>query len=112
LFAVVMIYLIGGALMDALGFLVVTLPIFFPLAQALGYDPIWFTMLLTIITTMGAITPPVGVNVFIVNGLAPEISLATIFRGVAFFGLAYVGCVAAIWAYPEIVLWLPKVLMG
>jgi C4-dicarboxylate transporter DctM subunit len=112
LLAVVLIYLVGGALMDALGFLVVTLPIFFPLAQALGYDPIWFTMLLTIITTMGAITPPVGVNVFIVNGLAPDISLATIFRGVAFFGVAYVGCVAAIWLYPSIVLWLPKALMG
>jgi tripartite ATP-independent transporter DctM subunit len=112
LLAVVLIYLVGGALMDALGFLVVTLPIFFPLAQALGYDPIWFTMLLTIITTMGAITPPVGVNVFIVKGLAPDISLGTIFRGVAFFGVAYVGCVAAIWLYPSIVLWLPKALMG
>ena len=112
LLAVVLIYLVGGALMDALGFLVVTLPIFFPLAQALGYDPIWFTMLLTIITTMGAITPPVGVNVFIVKGLAPDISLGTIFRGVAFFGVAYVSCVAAIWLYPSIVLWLPKALMG
>jgi hypothetical protein len=67
--------------MDALGFLVVTIPIFFPLAAALGYDPVWYTVVLTIVTTMGAVTPPVGVNVFIVNGLAPEIPIHTIFRG-------------------------------
>lgn len=112
LLVVVGIYLIGGALMDALGFLVVTTPIFFPLALALGYDPVWFTVLLTIVTTMGAITPPVGVNVFIVNGLAPEIPIGKIFLGVAYFALAYVLCIAAIWLVPQIVLFLPQLLLG
>lgn len=109
---VLLIYLVGGALMDALGFLVVTIPIFFPMAAALGYDPIWFTIILTIITTMGAITPPVGVNVFIVNGLAPDIPIRTIFRGVAYFAIAYAFCIAFIWFYPDTVLFLPRWLLG
>lgn len=112
LLTVLLIYLVGGALMDALGILVVTIPIFFPLAAALGYDPVWYTMILTVVTTMGAITPPVGVNVFIVNGLAPDIPLRTIFRGVAVFVLAYVLCIAAMWIFPDTVLYLPRTLLG
>ncbi|MGL1833890.1 TRAP transporter large permease [Rhodocyclaceae bacterium SMB388] len=112
LLVVLLIYLIGGALMDALGFLVVTIPIFFPLAAALGYDPIWFTVILTIVTTMGAITPPVGVNVFIVHGLAPDIPVRTIFRGVSYFLLAYVICIGLMWVFPDMVLYLPKAMLG
>ena len=106
------IYVIGGMLMDALGFLVVTIPIFFPLAAALGYDPVWYTVMLTIVTTMGAVTPPVGVNVFIVNGLAPEIPVHTIFRGVAYFLAAYAACLALMWLFPGSVLYLPRLLLG
>jgi len=112
LLVVVGIYLVGGALMDALGFLVVTVPIFFPLALALGYDPTWFTILLTIVTTMGAVTPPVGVNVFIVNGLAPDVPIPTIFLGVMYFMLAYVACIALMWLVPETVLALPDLMLG
>lgn len=112
LLVVLLIYLVGGALMDALGFLVVTIPIFYPLAAALGYDPIWYTMVLTIVTTMGAVTPPVGVNVFIVNGLAPDIPIHTIFRGVAYFMLAYILCIALMWIFPGTVLYLPNALLG
>jgi len=108
---VVLIYLVGGALMDALGFLVVTVPIFFPLAAALGYDPTWFTIILTVVTTMGAVTPPVGVNVFIVNGLSPDVPIHTIFLGVMYFMLAYVACLALMWVFPETVLFLPKALL-
>ncbi len=112
LLVVLLIYLIGGALMDALGFLVVTLPIFFPLAAALGYDPIWYTIVLTIVTTMGAVTPPVGVNAFIVHGIAPDIPLNTIFRGVAYFMLSYLICLAVMWLFPGTVLYLPNALLG
>lgn len=112
LMVVLAIYLIGGALMDALGFLVVTIPIFFPLAAALGYDPVWYTIVLTVVTTMGAITPPVGVNVFIVQGLAPDIPVATIFRGVSYFLLAYVLCLCLMWLVPGTVLALPMWLLG
>lgn len=112
LLVVLLIYLLGGALMDALGFLVVTIPIFYPLAAALGYDPVWYTVVLTIVTTMGAITPPVGVNVFIVNGLAPDIPLRTIFQGVSLFMLAYFLCIALMWLFPGTVLYLPAALLG
>lgn len=112
LLVVLLIYLVGGALMDALGFLVVTIPIFYPLAAALGYDPIWYTIVLTIVTTMGAVTPPVGVNVFIVNGLAPEIPIHTIFRGVAYFLLSYFVCIGLMWLFPGTVLALPNALLG
>jgi len=111
LLVVVAIYLVGGALMDALGFLVVTTPIFFPLALTLGYDPVWFTVLLTIVTTLGAITPPVGVNVFIVHGIAPEIPVHRIFWGAAYFAAAYVLCILGMWVFPGLVLWLPGVLL-
>lgn len=111
LLVVLLIYLVGGALMDALGFLVVTIPIFFPLAVALGFDPVWFTIVLTVVTTMGAITPPVGVNVFIVQGLTPDVPLQTIFRGVAYFFLAYILCIAVMWLWPATVLTLPRLLL-
>jgi len=112
LLVVLLIYLVGGALMDALGFLVVTIPIFFPLAAALGYDPIWYTVILTVVTTMGAVTPPVGVNVFIVHGLAPDIPIQTIFRGVGYFMLAYCLCLLLMWFVPGTVLYLPAALLG
>lgn len=112
LLVVLVIYLVGGALMDALGFLVVTIPIFFPLAAALGYDPIWYTIVLTIVTTMGAVTPPVGVNVFIVNGLAPDVPIHTIFLGVMYFMAAYFACLLMMWVFPQTVLWLPEFLLG
>jgi tripartite ATP-independent transporter DctM subunit len=107
---VIFIYLVGGAFMDALGFLTISIPIFFPLAIALGYDPLWYTVLITIITTMGAITPPVGVNAYIVNGLAPDIPIETVFKGVGYFMMAYVACVLLIIAFPKIVLFLPQLL--
>lgn len=112
LLVVLMIYLIGGALMDGLGFLVVTTPIFFPLALALGFDPVWFTILLTLVTTMGAITPPVGVNLFIVNALAPDVPINRILRGVVYFMLAYIVCIAVVWLVPQVVLALPDAMLN
>ncbi|MDA8259125.1 MAG: TRAP transporter large permease [Betaproteobacteria bacterium] len=112
LLVVLGIYIVGGMLMDALGFLVVTIPIFFPLGVALGYDPVWYTVILTIVTTMGAVTPPVGVNVFIVHGLAPEIPIHTIFRGVAYFLVSFMLCILLMWIFPVTVLYLPQAMLG
>lgn len=110
LMVVILIYLVGGALMDALGFLTISIPIFFPLATALGYDPLWYTVLITLITTMGAITPPVGVNAYIVNGLAPDIAIETVFKGVSYFLLAYIVCIILLLVFPQIALFLPNLL--
>ena len=111
LLIVLLIYLIGGCLVDALGFLVVTIPIFYPLANALGFDPIWYTVVITLVTTMGAVTPPVGVNVYIVSGLSPDIPIGTIFRGVSIFLIAYVICLALLIIFPQVALYLPGLLM-
>jgi tripartite ATP-independent transporter DctM subunit len=105
---VLAIYLIGGCFVDALGFLVLTIPIFFPLGIALGFDPIWYGIILTMVTTMGAITPPVGVNIYVVKALAPEIELGTIFKSVSFFLMACIVCIIILIIFPQIVLFIPN----
>ncbi len=105
---VLLIYLIGGCFVDSLGFLVLTIPIFFPLGMALGFDPVWYSIILTMVTTMGAITPPVGVNIYVVKALAPDIDLATIFKSVSFFLMACIVCIILLIIFPDIVLMIPN----
>ena len=105
---VLLIYLIGGCFVDSLGFLVLTIPIFFPLGVTLGFDPIWYAIIITMVTTMGAITPPVGVNIYVIKALAPEIELATIFKSVSFFLLACILCMIILIIFPQIVLVIPN----
>jgi len=107
---ILLIYLIGGCFVDALGFLVLTIPIFFPLGKALGFDPIWFAIIITMVTTMGAITPPVGVNIFVVKALAPEIDLATIFKSACYFLIACIVCTIILIIFPQIVLVIPNMM--
>lgn len=103
LLVVLAIYLVGGALMDALGFLVVSIPIFFPLVGALGYDPVWFTIIITLITTLGAVTPPVGVNVYIVAGIDRDLDVVQVFRGVTVFIIPFAIAVALFIIFPGLV---------
>jgi C4-dicarboxylate transporter, DctM subunit len=105
---ILIIYIIGGCFMDSLGFLVLTIPIFFPLGIALGFDPIWYSIILTMVTTMGAITPPVGVNIYVIKALAPEIPLSTIFKSVSFFLLACIVSLAILIIFPQITLIIPN----
>jgi tripartite ATP-independent transporter DctM subunit len=107
---ILVIYLIGGCFVDSLGFLVLTIPIFFPLGMALGFDPIWYSIILTMVTTMGAITPPVGVNIYVVKALAPDIELKTIFKSVSFFLMACIVCIVILIIFPEIVLVIPEMM--
>jgi C4-dicarboxylate transporter DctM subunit len=107
---VLLIYLVGGCVMDSLGFLVLTIPIFFPMGKALGFDPVWYSIILTMVTTLGAITPPVGVNIYVVKALAPEISIGTIFKSVSFFLMACIVSIIILIAFPQIVLFLPEML--
>jgi len=107
---VLLIYLIGGCFVDSLGFLVLTIPIFFPLGVALGFDPIWYAIIITMGTTMGAITPPVGVNIYVIKALAPEIELATIFKSVSYFLLACILCIIILIIFPQIVLIIPNMM--
>lgn len=105
---ILLVYGIAGCLMDALGFLLVSIPIFFPLAMSMGYDPIWFGCILTVVTTMGAITPPVGISVYVVAGMNKDIPMGTIFKGVLFFMPAYIVTIILMIIYPELALFLPS----
>ncbi|GAB6162721.1 TRAP transporter large permease [Desulfothermus naphthae] len=104
---VFLIYLIGGAIMDALALLLITIPIFFPVAKSLGYDPIWFGVWITLITTMGAVTPPVGINVFIVSAMDKELNLAKVIKGVIIFLPIFIIIIFLLLAFPKLVTWLP-----
>jgi len=83
-------YLIGGCLMDALAFLLISLPLFEPLVTHMGYDLVWFGQVVCLVTTLGAITPPVGVSCFVVAGMSPDANSAQVFRGAMRFLPAYV----------------------
>ncbi|RLV57222.1 TRAP transporter large permease [Aeromicrobium phragmitis] len=104
LLVVVAIYLVGGAIMDALGFLVISIPIFFPLVTALGYDLVWFTIIVTLVTTLGSVTPPVGVNVFITAGLDRSLDVMTVFRGVNPYYVPYVASLGVFLVVPGTIL--------
>ena len=101
------VYLIGGCFIDALALILLTVPIFYPVILALNYDPIWFGVIIVLVTQMGVISPPVGINVYVVKGVAPEIPLATIFKGVIPFLIALVVGTILLIAIPQISLFLP-----
>ncbi len=88
LWVILLCYIIGGCVMDALAFLLVSLPIFYPLVLQLGYDPIWFGQVITIVTTMGSIMPPIGICCYVVSGMS-GIPLATVFRGGFYYMPSY-----------------------
>lgn len=105
---ILLVYGVAGCVMDALGFLLVSIPIFFPLVVQMGYDPIWFGVALTAVTTMGAVTPPVGISAYVVSGMSKTIPLATVFRGVLWFIPAYVLLIFMLLVFPQMTLWLPS----
>jgi tripartite ATP-independent transporter DctM subunit len=107
---IILIYLLGGCFMDALAMIMLTIPIFYPVAISLGFNPIWFGVAIVLVTEMGVITPPVGVNVYVVHGIAPDVSLEAIFKGVAPFVLALLACIIILLTFPQIVLFLPGLL--
>jgi C4-dicarboxylate transporter, DctM subunit len=104
---IILIYLLGGCFMDALGMIMLTIPIFFPVVLKLGFDPIWFGVTIVLITEMGVITPPVGVNVYVVSGVATDVPLEVIFRGVLPLLAALIVCNLLLILFPQLALFLP-----
>lgn len=104
---IIFVYLIGGCFMDALAMIMLTIPIFFPVVQKLGFDPIWFGVVIVLITEMGVITPPVGINVYVVYGVARDVPLEKIFRGVFPMLISLLVCNLLLILFPQIALWLP-----
>ncbi|MBW1689872.1 MAG: C4-dicarboxylate ABC transporter permease [Deltaproteobacteria bacterium] len=111
---VIVIYFLGGCFMDALAFVTLTVPIFFPLVTSLGYDPIWFGIIIVMVTEMGVITPPVGINVYVVFGVARrvigEVPLESIFKGIFPFLLAVIAGTIILMIFPQIILFLPNLM--
>ncbi len=107
---IILVYLFGGCFMDALAMVMLTVPIFFPVVQTLGFDPIWFGVVIVLITEMGVITPPVGINVYVVYGIAKDVPLQNIFRGVFPMLLALLLCNLILLIFPQIALFLPNLM--
>ena len=110
MFLIICVYMIGGCFMDALGLILLTVPIFFPVATHLGFNPIWFGIIITRVTEIGVITPPVGMNVYVIKGVARDVPLGTIFRGIVPFLMADVISVGLLISVPQIILWLPSII--
>jgi tripartite ATP-independent transporter DctM subunit len=112
LLIVLSVYIVLGTWMEGFSMLVLTLPIVIPIMVALGYDLIWFGVVMVIVLEMGLIDPPVGINVFIVKGLVPDVPMTEIFKGVLPFWFAMMVCIAILIAFPEIALFIPNTMIG
>lgn len=108
LIVILLAYVVLGMFMDALSMLVITIPIVFPVIIGLGYDPIWFGVIAVIVIEMGMITPPVGINVFVVKAIARDIPMGEIFRGVFPFWIAMAVCLVFLILFPQLALILPN----
>ncbi|MBF0389986.1 MAG: TRAP transporter large permease [Desulfamplus sp.] len=109
---IVGIYFVGGCFMDSLGLIMLTIPVFYPVVINLGYDPIWFGVIIVLVTEMGVITPPVGINVYVVYGVSQnvvgDIALESIFKGIFPFLVATIIGIMILMMFPNIVLFLPN----
>ena len=101
-------YLILGCLMDAMAMIILTVPIIFPVITALGFDPVWFGVIIVMTVELGLIHPPVGMNVFVIKTVVKDVSFSTIFMGVLPFVATDLIRLAILILFPAIALWLPS----
>ncbi|MDC7232693.1 MAG: TRAP transporter large permease [Spirochaetales bacterium] len=109
---IILFFLVAGCFIDALALMLLTIPIFYPVIQQLGFDPIWFGVIVVVITQMGVITPPVGVNVYVVSGIERDIPLPVIFKGSMPFLLMLILSAVILIVFPDLCLFLPRLLRG
>ena len=107
---IILVYLALGCVFESLSMLLLTVPIFFPLVTGLGYDPVWFGIVVVVVTEISLITPPVGLNVFVLKGVVPDVTTGTIFRGVTPFWMSDLFRLALLVAVPSLTLFLPDLL--
>jgi tripartite ATP-independent transporter DctM subunit len=108
--AICTIYVVLGSVMEELSLVLLTVPVFFPLVVHLGFDPVWFGIIIVIVVQIGLISPPVGMNMFVVKSMLPGVSTATIFRGVTPFVIMTVLLLAVLVAFPSLSLMLPRLM--
>ncbi len=107
LWLIIATYVLLGALMDELAMILLTVPIFFPVIQSIGYDPIWFGVIIVVVVQIGLLAPPVGLNVFVIGGMARDVPLPTIYRGVMPFVAAQIVLLILLTLWPGLALMLP-----
>src|SRR6202165_1453753 len=109
---IMVMYLVLGCLMDAMAMIILTVPIIFPVISHLGFDPIWFGVIIVMTVELGLIHPPVGMNVFVIKSVVKDVSFATIFRGVIPFVLTDLVRLVILIAFPLLATWLPQRMMA
>lgn len=107
---IIVIYIVLGCFLEGIGMVLITVPVFLPVVVGYGFDPIWFGVLVAVLVELGLITPPVGMNLFIIRAQVPSLSMGALYRGILPFLLAPVILVAVMFAVPGIALWLPSIL--
>ncbi|MFO7568504.1 MAG: TRAP transporter large permease [Smithellaceae bacterium] len=107
---ILLIYLLLGCLMDSLAMIMLTIPIFYPVVLTLGFDPIWFGVLIVIVAEMGVITPPIGINAYVVAGVARDVPLHVIFKGTLHMLYALIALAVLLMIFPQIALFLPQMI--
>ena len=108
LLAMLLLYLALGCVMDCFAIMILTTPILFPVIKSLGFDPIWYGVMMVVVLEMGLITPPVGMNVFVIGGVAPDIPMATIFRGIWPFLIACCLTLVLLTIFPQLATFIPS----
>ena len=107
---ILIFYIILGCVLDAVAIILVTVPVFLPVVVSLGYDTVWYGILMVVMVEIGLITPPVGLNIFVIRAQLPDIALTTVFRGIVPFLAADAVLIALLMIFPQIALWLPGLL--
>ncbi len=105
---ILLLYLVLGCVLDSLAMILLTVPILFPIVTNLGFDPVWFGIIVVMVVELGLITPPIGMNVFVIKGMAPDVKLSAIYAGVIPFVIAQILLIIAVFLLPDIALWLPE----
>jgi tripartite ATP-independent transporter DctM subunit len=108
--AMMFIYVVLGTVMEELTMVLLTIPLFFPIVVALGFDPVWFGVLIVMVIQIGLISPPVGMNLFVINTLLPRVGLGNIFRGVWPFVVVQIITLGILLTFPSLSLWLPSLM--
>lgn len=108
--AIIVIYIVMGCFLEGIGMVLITVPVFLPVVVGLGYDPVWFGVIVVLVVELGLIHPPVGMNLFIIQAQVPDVSIVKLYKGILPFLIAPILLIAMLIAVPGIALWLPAVL--
>ena len=107
-----LMFFVGGCFLDAMALIMLTIPIIYPVVLHLNYDPIWFGVVIVLISQIAVVTPPVGVNVYVTKGIVPDVPIADIFRGTFPFLVAMFILLVLVLIMPDMIMWLPNLLAG